>query len=208
MKMLLATLMALPGPFQIAPRELPWAALDRPYTQSLAVRGGVRCAENDLRVWTEGALPEGLELDVNGQFRGVPVRPGTYPFLVRAENTCGQSAWPYTLVVTGAPVLIVTGNQLEFHYRRGGPAPRPQSIQVRGTWPGLEYTIEKAGVPWLRTLAHAGRTPRPGAPLDCDLVEVMVDPSDLATGDYPATLRLGTWHGANEPEVKVRLKVD
>jgi hypothetical protein len=208
MKTLLALLLTTPGPFQIGPAELPWAAVDRSYNQVLTIRGGVLCADNDLRVRAEGALPEGLDLTSSGQFTGIPIRTGVYRFLVRAENVCDASVRPYTLVVTGAPLLLVGQEEIEFHYRRGGPPPPPQRIQVRSTWPGQEYGVEKAGVPWLRAVPRSGRTPRAGAAVECDLVEVVADPADMAAGEYQATLRLWTWQGANAPAVQVRLKVE
>jgi hypothetical protein len=208
MNVLFAALMALPGPFQIGPAELPWAAVDHPYTQSLAIHGGTLCSENDLRIRVEGSLPEGVDLTDNGVFTGIPVRTGAYPILVRARNTCGETARRYTLIVTGAPVLVVPQDKIEFSYHRGGQAPAPQLIQVRSTWPGREYGIEKAGVHWLRATPRTGHTPRPGSAVDCDLVEVAADPADLAPGIYQATLRLWTWQGANAPVVQVRLKVE
>ena len=208
MKILLAALLTLPGPFQIGPAELPWAAVDRAYHQALSIRGGIGCSDNDLRVRAEGPLPEGLELTSTGQFTGTPVRTGVYRFLVRAENRCGATARPYTLVVTGAPLLLTPQDPIEFRYRRGGPAPAPQLFQVRSTWPGLEYGIEKAGVPWLRAVPRSGHTPRPGAAVECDLVEVTADPAELAPGEYHAKLRLWTWQGANAPVVTVQLKVE
>ena len=209
MHALFAALAVFPGPFQIGPAELPWAAVDRPYTQSLTIRGGVHCAGgNDLRLRLDGNLPEGLDLTDSGQFTGTPARTGSYTFRVRASNTCGETARQYTLVVTGAPVLLVGQDRLELTYRRGGPAPEPRLLQVRGTWPGSEYSIEKAGVPWLRAAARDGRIPRLGAAVTCDLVEVTADPAGLAAGVYQATLRLYTRHGANAPAIQIRLKVE
>jgi hypothetical protein len=208
MNLLFAAMVVLPGPFQILPAELEWAAVDRAYTQALEIRGGVNCAENDVRVRVDGMLPEGVDVTDSGRFTGVPRRTGIYPLLVRVRNTCGESMRRYNLVVTGAPVLVVPQEDIEFHYRKGGPSPGPQLVQVRSTWPGREYGIEKAGVPWLRAEAQSGRTPRNGAAVNCDLVEITADPGDLAAGVYQATLRLWTWQGANAPAIHVRLIVE
>ncbi len=207
--LLAAALVVLPGPFQIGPADLPWAAVDRPYTESLSIRGGVNCANgNDLRIRVDGNLPEGLDLTDSGQFTGTPTRTGSYSFRVRARNACGETTRPYTLVVTGAPVLLVEQDKVELTYHRGGPPPEPRLIQVRGTWPGRQYGIEKAGVPWLHAVARDGRIPRIGTAITCDMVELTADPTDLAAGVYQATLRLYTWHGANSPAIQIRLKVE
>ena len=207
MVVLFALLAALPGPFQIGPAELPWAAVDRPYTQLLTVRGGVQCDNNDLHVRAEGRLPAGLELTSTGQFTGVPIQTGSYRIVVHAENTCGHSSRPLTLTVTGAPILAISKDAIDLHVRRGGAAPTAL-IQVRSTWPGLEYGIEKSPAPWLRAIPRFARTPRPGSALECDLVEIKAEPSDLASGVYQATLRFSTWQGANAPTVTVRLTVE
>jgi hypothetical protein len=204
---LLALMAALPGPFQIGPAELPWAAVDRAYTQALTVRGGDRCANNDLHVRAEGSLPAGLELTSTGQFTGVPVQTGTYRIVIQAENICGHSSRPLTLTVTGAPILTTSPDTINLRYRREGTASSAQ-IQVRSTWPGLEYSIEKSAAPWLRAIPRSARTPRPGSALECDLVELKVEASDLAPGVYSATLRFSTWQGANAPVVTVRLTVE
>ena len=140
------------------------------------------------------------------------------PFAVRASivfrGRCNKSAINHFVrkqILTRPPPPEEARRileKIEFHYKRGGPAPAPQWIQVRSTWPGREYGIQKAGVAWLRAVARSGRTPREGTAVNCDLVELMVDAADLAIGVYQATLRLWTWQGANAPEVQVLLKVE
>jgi hypothetical protein len=200
-------LLALPGPYQISPAELPWAVVDRPYSQWLTVRGGVDCSDNNLHVRVEGELPAGLELTGTGQFTGTPTASGTYRLRIHAESICGRSSRTVTLVVTGAPLLRIQTDVVELRYRRGSAPPAAQ-IQIWSTWPGLEYSIEKSAAAWLRAVPRSGHTPRPGSALECDLVEVRAEATDLSPGVYEASLRFSAWQGVNAPVVRVRLRVE
>jgi hypothetical protein len=97
---------------------------------------------------------------------------------------------------------------LEFHYRRGGAAPAIQPVLVDSTWPDLPYYIDRPDVPWLHAVSRTGRTPKHGAAVEADRVEIGVEPGTLAPGRYEARLRFWTWQGANAPTVSVRVDVE
>jgi len=143
-----------------------------------------------------------------GQITGVPTRIGVYRFLVRAADACGVAVKPVGLVVMGAPILVLQAGALEFHYRRGDATPVSQSLLVNSTWPGLPYYFDRTDAPWLRAVPKAGRTPRPGAALESDRVDIDVEPGSLAPGKYQAQLRFWTWHGANAPVVTIHMVVE
>lgn len=71
----------------ITTTSLPDGALDVPYDQTLGHTGGDGPPAWDL---AEGALPEGLELSVDGEISGTPTEHGTFDFTVRASGA-GQS---------------------------------------------------------------------------------------------------------------------
>src|SRR5205807_609949 len=104
----------------------------------------------------------------------------TYRFLVRVANTCGAALRPMTLVVAGAPILVLQAETLEFRYRRGGPVPAPQALLVNGTWPNRAYYIDQPDAPWLHAVPGSGRIPRLGAGVESDRVEVSGEPNQLA----------------------------
>jgi hypothetical protein len=188
---------------------LPRAVVDQPYTPpALLVYGAARCPAGDVTFTLDGALPPGLQLTALGQITGVPGKTGIYNFRVRAADSCTATVKPLSIVVAGAPILIVRATTLEFHYRRGGAAPVSQSVLVASTWPDLPYYFDRPDVLWLHAVSRSGRTPRPGAAVEADRVEISVEPGALTPGRYEARLRFWTWQGANAPSVSVRLDVE
>jgi hypothetical protein len=190
------------------PAELPWAIVDQPYNPRPLVILGGGCPAGDARFTAQGELPEGLAITGAGQIEGVPQRTGIYRFAVRVADSCGATVKPVTLVVTGAPILVISTKALEFHYRRGGPLPEPQSMLVTGSWPNLAYRVDGQGTPWVRTAPKTGRIPRPGAAVEADAVEVHVSPEGLAPGAHEMLLTVSAWLAANAPTVRVRLVVE
>jgi hypothetical protein len=189
--------------------ELPWAIVDQPYTSpSLVLEGAARCPVGDGSFTVQGALPPGLAMTGLGQFTGVPGTIGTYRISVRARDTCGGAVRPVTLVVTGAPILVVQTEALEFRCRRGGARPAPQSVLVSGTWPNTSYYIDRPEAPWLHAAPTSGRIPKTGAAVEADRVEISVEPGQLASGSYEAKLSFWTWRGVNVPTVRVRFVVE
>ncbi len=142
---------------RIHPAELPRAAVGKAYRPpDLRVTGGETCsANNPGLVLVAGALPEGLSLDLSGRFSGVPRKAGEFPFTLRASTRCLATEQRFRLVVTGAPVLKISSERLEFRYEAGGPVPAPQVVLVGADWPDLAYGI--ANVPaWLTVRACGG----------------------------------------------------
>jgi hypothetical protein len=189
--------------------ELPWAVVDQPYSPpSLVTYGAARCPAGDVSFRVEGNLPPGLSMTALGQIAGTPGQIGVYQFLVRAADSCSAVTKPMTIVVTGAPILVVPATTLAFHHRRGGGPPTPQSLLVSSNWPDLPYFIERLDAPWLRAAARSGRTPKPGAAFESDRVEVSVEPGSLAPGTYEGRLRFWTREGSHAPVVAVRLVIE
>jgi Putative Ig domain len=150
-------------------------------------------SRGDTSFTAENALPPGLAMTALGQITGVPGKTGTYRFLVRAADTCSAVVKPMSLVVTGAPMLVLRADSLEFRYRRGDAMPAPHAILVNGTWPGLAYYIDQS-VPWLHAVPRAGRIPKPGDSVESDRVEISVEPSQLAPGVYETKLIFWVCH--------------
>lgn len=191
-----------------SPRELPWAIVDQTYIPPpLTVLGAAKCLDGDTNFTADG-LPPGLTITGTGQIEGVPQRTGTYRVAIRAANSCDTVVKPATLFVTGAPILLVSADTLEFHYRRGGPQPRAQTITVSGSWPNLDYSFGGKDAAWVRAAPRRGRTPRVDASVTADYVEVSVVPADLAPGTHETQMKVSTWLGVNAHTVTVRLVIE
>jgi hypothetical protein len=207
--LLLSALPAFSQGLDFAPTELPWAVVDEAYSPPLLmIAGGKRCDPGDVSFTASGNVPEGLAITGMGQLEGVPRKAGTYHFQIRVANACSARVRDVMLIVTGAPILVVSVSILEFRYPRDGPAPEPQALLVRSTWPDLAYSIDSHDVAWLRATPTRGRVPRIGAAVDADRVKVTVERGSLVPGVYEAVLTFWTRQGANAPAVKVRLTIE
>lgn len=206
----LSSWLSASGGLEIVTTTLPVAVVGRPYTPSpITVQGGGACAVNGVhfRV-TSGRLPPGVSLSHGGYFDGTPTAMGTYRFVVRAENACMFYARALILKVDGPAILRVDPEALDFHYRKGGPAPTPKVIQISGSWPGLPYWAEAPGAAWLILQPAAGRTPPEGAALTRDSITVAVDAANLAPGVYRTLVRISAVDAAQAPSVAVTLRVE
>ena len=193
----------------IGPSELPWAVVERAYMPSLTIAGGTRCWVNNMSVGlADGQLPDGIELDVVGQFRGVPKKTGVYRFVVRAANSCGEALKPFTIFVTAAPALSLSPGILRFRYRQGEVLPASQAVRVDASWPNLPYSAATDTKDWVTAVPKTGRTPNPEAGRDAELVEVKVQPQMLPPGTYEAVLGFSTWEGGPGPAVEIKLTVE
>lgn len=191
------------------PTELPWAVVDEAYTPPpLVIKGSGSCYVGEATFTAAGELPEGISITGVGQFTGMPRKTGTYHFKLRLADPCSAKVREMTLFVTGAPILVLSMNALEFRYARGSQPPEPQAVLVRGTWPDLAYSIDTHDAAWLRATPARGRVPRIGAALEGDRVTVRIVPGTLAPGTYEAALTFWARQSANTPAVKVRLTVE
>lgn len=193
----------------IGPSELPWAVVEKPYAFSLTISGGARCWINNMSVsLADGQLPDGIQLDVIGQFRGAPRKTGTYRFVVRAANSCGDALKSFTVLVAATPALSASPRILRFRYRQGEELPPSQAVHVDGSWPNLPYSVATDAKVWVTTAPKTGRTPNPESGRDAELVEVTVQPQTLPPGKYEAVLRFSTWEGGLGPAVAIILTVE
>jgi hypothetical protein len=154
-----------------------------------------------------GGLPPGLTLSPAGFFSGEPLREGVYRFTVRAANACESMLREFVLRVDGPALLRVDPDGLSFCYRPGDPPPAAQVARVSANWDGLAYRVEVEGAPWLSARPLRGRTPREGAALQHDRVEVAVNPQGLRPGEYKGWLWVEAWEADNAPRIPVTLRV-
>jgi hypothetical protein len=189
----------------IEPRQLEPALVGREYSgPPLTVLASV-CAPHGA-VWRleRGSLPPGLALRANGAIQGVPEQPGEWRFVVRAELGCGAERRAYTLDVVPLLVLEARPAALEFAVRLGEPVHR-QWLRVTGNQPGLAYTLETRGPPWLTARQRAGVLPPAGAALMADVVEVTLDGARILPGKHRGELVLSTWRGVAPLRVPVEI---
>ena len=192
---------------QILTDELPWAVLHSAYHLPIATRADPHCPEAEiLFTLVRGRLPEGIELGLDG-IHGTPRQPGSFPFTLRAANGCAQSDRPFTLIVTGKPILRVDAHELAFAHQSGVADPPARSLLVSSSWPALPYTVSTGACAWLKFTQTEGRTPPEGSAFTADAVWVRVLAHDLAAGKYSCNLSFTAWGAANVPAVRVRLEV-
>ena len=86
-------------------------------------------------------------------------------------------------VLAAPPQISVSPSQLSFSANSGGPETAPQKITMSSPVSGLAFTVSKSpGADWLLLDAPGGFTPQ--------LINVRVDPTNLASGTYTATLTI------------------
>jgi len=187
--------------------QLPWAVIGTPYRFTLVTSVDQRCLDGGSSITTiAGSLPSGVELR-GDTLSGVPEELGAFPLRLRISNTCASEDRDFVLQVTGKPILRVTPEEVAFEYRAGGPLPDPKSLKVSASWSNLPYTISRPVPAWLQLRPRTGATPLAGSPYAGDLVEMRINPQDLAPGVYESALTLSVDGGANQVVVPVRLRI-
>jgi hypothetical protein len=74
---------------KLTTEELPAGTVTGRYLATLHATGGIPFYDWEV---IDGALPEGLELDrFSGEIRGIPGRPGSFPFTVRVRDYAEKS---------------------------------------------------------------------------------------------------------------------
>jgi hypothetical protein len=181
---------------------LPWAVVDRSYTPPpLAVRSSGACPLGGVGFSiVSGELPPGIEFSRLGYFSGVPTRTGAFEFAVRVSNGCTWTARRYTLVVTGAAVIMVAPGKLALN------GDSEAVLRVSASWPQLPYRVTSS-TEWLMGSPEHGVTPRETSALSGDTVHVRANTATLKPGQYSATLTVSAWQALEPVRVPVELTV-
>jgi hypothetical protein len=209
MKLYLLVIWTLPVAALEIAGEPGVALVHRPYAPDpLVALGGARCSSNVVQFQVvSGQLPEGVTLSSGGYFSGTPRKVGTTEVVVRAWNSCGDTARSITLRVDAAPILLLDRDSVEFSYKQGDATPREQTVFVNSTWRDMAYSIDAGGVPWIELRPLRGRTPTEDSPLRGDPVSVSIDPSKLGPGTHRAVIKATAWLTSNEPVLQVKVVV-
>jgi hypothetical protein len=189
--------------------DLPWAIAEKGYeAPPLEVRVSGSCPIGGVGYGVvSGALPPGMQLSRLGYFSGTPLRTGEFIFTVRATNGCGWTGKRFTLVVTGAPVIIVTPLRISFECK-AAETPAQQQMRVSATWPRLPYRMTVANAAWLTATPEHGATPREGSGMADDIVHLSVSTVGLKPGHYKASITVSSWQALQPVLVEVELKVN
>ncbi|HEV2689919.1 MAG TPA: hypothetical protein VGV35_15275, partial [Bryobacteraceae bacterium] len=104
-------------------------------------------------------------------------------------------------VLAAPPAIAVSPSQISFSAKAGGALTPPQKLTMSGQVSGLGFTVTKsAGANWLLVGAASGDTPQ--------LINVRVDPSNLAPGTSQATITVTSPLGSpNTSSVAVTVQV-
>jgi len=189
--------------------DLPWAIAEKGYeAPPLEARVSGSCPIGGVGYAVEsGALPQGIQLSRLGYFSGAPLHTGEFSFTVRASDGCGWIAKAFKLVVTGAPVLLVTPIRLSF-VSKGREIPAEQQVRVSATWPKLAYRLTITDSVWLTAKPEHGTTPREGSAMADDIVHFRVDAAGLKPGHYAASVTVSSWQVLHAVDVEVDLTVN
>jgi len=191
------------GEVELVTEELPWAVVDHEYLPApLDVHVSGRCPAGGVGFSVvSGALPPGLKLSSLGYFSGVPTKTGLFEFNVRAVNGCSWSARHFTLLVTEAPKLTATPEEVAIEV---GDAIVPPSVAIRlsATWPKLSYSVSVAysesASDWLMVIPEQGSTskesvPRKLAEVPGDNISLRFNVLGLKPGRYTARILVTAW---------------
>jgi hypothetical protein len=189
--------------------DLPWAVPDKGYeAPPLEVRVSGSCPIGGVGyAVVSGALPPGIQLSRLGYFSGSPLHTGEFAFTIRASDGCGSTMKQFKLVVTGAPVMIVTPAKISFE-TKAGENPTEKDVRVSATWPKLPYRMTVSNAAWLMATPEHGSTPREGAGMAHDLVHLRVDVLGLKPGHYNASITVSCWQMAQPARIDVELVVN
>jgi hypothetical protein len=205
---LLAFVVPLSTEIEFVTADLPWAIAEKGYeAPPLEVRVSGSCPIGGVGyAIVTGALPPGMQLSRLGYFSGAPLHTGEFKFTVRASDGCGSTGKEFLLVVTGAPLILVTPVHLSFACKAGENPPE-QELRISATWPRLAYRITTSDAPWLIATPEHGATPRQGAAMAHDTVHLRVETSGLKPGHYSASITISSWQVLNPVRVEVELTV-
>ncbi len=189
--------------------DLPWAIAEKGYeAPPLEVRVSGSCPHGGVGYSVvSGKLPPGIDLSRLGYFSGAPLHTGEFAFTVKASDGCGSVTKPFTLIVTGAPVMRAAPKSISFS-SKAGATPAEQEIHVSATWPRLAYRLTTSEAAWLTATPEHGATPRPGSAMTDDIVHLRVDTTGLKPGHYSASITISSWQVLQPVRVDVELTVN
>jgi uncharacterized protein (TIGR03437 family) len=173
-----------PGPTITTASPLPGATTGVAYSQQIAVSGGAP----PYRFSTNGTLPSGLILDVNGLLRGTPAPSavGSFSFTVGVTDNLSVQASAKTFqiaVVTSTPWLQAAPSSLSFSAAMGGGSPASQAISI------VPASTSRSSLSF-RVVIDAGQSNTPQPPW------ITVTPS---SGNAPAQLVVSVAQGTLTP---------
>ena len=171
-----------PAPTFSTTSPLPTGLVGTPYSQKIAISGGVP----PFTFGVSGARPPGLILDSSGLLSGTPTTAGTYTFALTATDSLGISTPPTSFSITitsSTPMLQVTPTSLTFTALTGGDAPPPQALSITlgsGATSGAFRVVLDGGTSGTAAPSWLSVTPTSGtAPAQ---VIVSADQGTLQTG--------------------------
>ena len=207
---LVGLLVPLPGSTEIefVTLQLPWAIAEKGYeAPPLEVRVSGSCPIGGVGyAVASGTLPPGVQVSRLGYFSGIPLHAGESSFTLRASDGCGSVTREFKLIVTGAPVLNATPNNLRFACKAGENPPE-QQLRVGATWPRFPYRLIVSNAAWVTATPEHGTTPRDGSAMAEDIVHVRIDTVGLKPGHYVATITISSWQALRPVKVSVELTV-
>jgi uncharacterized protein (TIGR03437 family) len=130
--------------------------------------------------------------------------PGTYNGAVAIAGAGGNINVPVTLSISAATaVILVSQSGLTFTAVSQGGAPLPQSFGVLNIGQGsMNWAVSaqtlSGGSNWLQLSSSSGTVTQPF--LDVSLVNVSIDPTGLAPGNYSGRIQV-TSAAANSPQL-------
>ncbi len=157
---------------------------------------------NWLRLRTgSGTTPGTVAVDVDPSGLAIGTYTGFLTISAQGASNNPQLLQVRLQILAGINVTVST-TQLDFVYRKGGPAAPPQEIRIDSSGYSLDYTATvNSSLNWLSAIPTQGVTPA--------AITVRVNPDGLASGRYLATVVIAAASAMNSPlTVTVSLQVN
>ena len=142
---------------------------------------------------SSGTTPSTPMVSVNPAGQAIGTQVGS------VQITSGASTKTVTVVLNVlAPPLTATPSALNFQYVVRGPQPLPRTIAIGSPVGGVPFAVAASGANWLSVSSATGTAP--------GSVEVIVDATNLAVGNYNATVLINVG-GSTSISIPVALQV-
>lgn len=136
---------------EIAPLSLPNGSIGTPYDQTISATGG---SGTVVFAVSQGSLPPGLTLSINGELTGTPTISGTFVFTVSVIDSFGcPASRTYTLNVNCASIAI---SPLSLPDTTVG-TPYDQTISATGGAGSITFSVSQGSLPSGLTLGSDGQ---------------------------------------------------
>ena len=175
-----------------APANQPFVVTGSDPSLMVTAAAGTSSGGGWLSVMGGGSVPAAFSLSADPTGLSPGIYNGTITLTASSANNSPLTL-PVTLVVSAAPNLSASINQLALAYQIGGSVPAIAPIQITSGGTSLQFQATAATVSGGAWLQVSSGGPTPG------LITPTMDPSGLAPGTYTGSIALSSASAGNSP---------